>query len=78
MAVVCDDLFFARFRRNTAGSIKNEPSVDGAVKLLQQMFGNCHTEDEKVKMVEDLLDVKLLPATNMEGVHFNSERLKER
>ena len=42
------------------------------------MFGDCHTEDEKVKMVDDLLDVKLLPATNVEGVHFNADRLKER
>lgn len=78
LAVVCDDLFFARFRQSTVGSIKNEPSVDGALRLLQNMFGQCHTEDEKVKMVDDLLDVKLLPATNLEGVHFNSERLKER
>lgn len=77
-AVVCDDLFFSRFRRNTTGSIKNEPSVDGALRLLQQMFGSCHTEDEKIKMVEDLLDVKLLPATNYEGVHFNADRLRER
>ena len=78
LAVVCDDLFFARFRRNTAGTIRNEPSVEGAAKLLQQMFGNCHTEDEKIKMVDDLLDVKLLPSTTSEGVHFNAERLKER
>lgn len=78
MAVVCDDLFFARFRRNTAGTIKNEPSIDSALTLLQQMFGNCHTEDEKIKMVDDLLDVKLLPATNLEGVHFNADRLRER
>ena len=42
------------------------------------MFGECHTEDEKVKMVDDLLDVKLLPATNIEGVHFNTQRLRER
>ena len=78
LAVVCDDLFFARFRKSTSGSIKNEPSPAGSVQLLQEMFGKCHTEDEKVKMVDDLLDVKLLPSTTTEGVHFNTERLKER
>ncbi|WAR00886.1 hypothetical protein MAR_025258, partial [Mya arenaria] len=79
LAVVCDDLFFARFRRNTQGTIKNEPSsLEGGVKLLQQMFGQCHTEDEKIKMVDDLLDVKLLPSTTAEGIHFNTQRLKER
>ena len=79
LAVVCDDLFFARFRRSTQGTIKAEPSpLEGGVKFLQQMFGQCVTEDEKIKMVDDLLDVKLLPSTTTEGVHFNTARLKER
>ena len=75
LSVVCSDLFFARFRRSTQPRTDN---VQGALQLLQSMFGECHTEDEKVKMVDDLLDVKLLPATNVEGVHFNTERLRER
>ena len=76
LSVVCSDLFFARFRRSTKP--RSEDNVQGALQLLQSMFGECHTEDEKVKMVDDLLDVKLLPATNVEGVHFNTERLRER
>ena len=75
LSVVCSDLFFARFRRSTQPRNDN---VQGALQLLQSMFGECHTEDEKVKMVDDLLDVKLLPATGVEGVHFNTERLRER
>ena len=76
LSVVCSDFFFARFRRSTKP--QPEDSTQGALQLLQSMFGECHTEDEKVKMVDDLLDVKLLPATNIEGVHFNSQRLRER
>ena len=49
-----------------------------ALQLLQAMFGDCRTEEEKIKMVEDLLDVKLLPGTNLEGVHFNKERIEDR
>ena len=76
LSVVCSDFFFARFRQ--ARKPQSQENTQGALQLLQSMFGECHTEDEKVKMVDDLLDVKLLPATNVEGVHFNTERLKER
>lgn len=83
LAVVCDDLFFARYRRTTglSQSIAKSTGVNveqAALHMLQAMFGGCRTEDEKMKMVDDLLDVKLLPGTNMEGVHFNKNRLNER
>lgn len=42
------------------------------------MFGGCRTEDEKMKMVDDLLDVKFLLGINMEGVYFNKNRLNDR
>lgn len=79
LAVVCDDLFFARYRRNSAPNSGSQRNVgQAAVQMLQALFGDCKTEDEKIKMVDDLLDVKLLPGTDMEGVHFNKDRLQDR
>ncbi|VDI46614.1 Hypothetical predicted protein, partial [Mytilus galloprovincialis] len=84
LAVVCDDLFFARYRQSSGISktlAKKNPGVSvehAALQLLQAMFGDCRTEDEKMKVVEDLLDVKLLPGTDTEGVHFNKERMQQR
>ena len=84
LAVVCDDLFFARYRRSTgfsqslAKATGTQNVEQAALQLLQAMFGDCRTEEEKIKMVEDLLDVKLLPGTNLEGVHFNKERIEDR
>lgn len=46
--------------------------------MLQVMFGGCRTEDEKMKMVDDFLDVKFLLGINMEGVYFNKNRLNDR
>jgi hypothetical protein len=46
--------------------------------LLEAMFGDSHTEDEKNQVIDELLDVKLLPSTDIEGVHFNKERMQER
>lgn len=83
LSVVCDDLFFARYRRSTSLSKSMEETNDGSVetastKLLEAMFGDCHTEEEKRNMVDELLDVSLLPATDIEGVHFDKKRLQER
>lgn len=46
--------------------------------MLQVMFGGCRTEDEKMKMVDDFLDVKFFLGINMEGVYFNKNRLNDR
>lgn len=84
LAVVCDDLFFARYRRSssltqTLARANSGVNIEqAALQLLSAMFGDCRTEDEKLLMVEDLLDVKLLPGTNMDGVHFNKDRIQER
>ena len=84
LAVVCDDLFFARYRQSSGISqtlAKKNPGVSveqAALQLLQAMFGDCRTEDDKMKVVNDLLDVKLLPGTDTEGVHFNKERMQQR
>lgn len=78
-----DDLFFARYRQNSSASkalAKSAPiEIDMAAKsLLSSMFDNAGNEDVKSDVVEDLLDVRLLPGTNVDGVSFSPERLAER
>lgn len=46
--------------------------------ILQELFGECYNEEEKGKLVEDLLDLTLLPSTNEKGVLFTKERLQKR
>ena len=83
LSVVCDDLFFARYRRDssTAKTLADQSgaSVDKAASsLFAAMFGNAQTEPEKHSMVEELLDTRLLHSTDSEGVHFNKERCEDR
>ena len=42
------------------------------------MYGDTVNEDDKAAVVDGLLDTRLLPATNVEGVEFNSERIQNR
>ncbi|CAH1797049.1 unnamed protein product [Owenia fusiformis] len=84
LSVVCDDLFFARYRRSSpitktlAGTEDNASLERASNTLLNALFGECDNETEKNKMVDDLLDVKLQDGTNKDGVCFNADRMKER
>ena len=49
-----------------------------ASALMTSVMGEAQNEDEKADVVEGLLDTRLLPATNEEGVIFNNERLQQR
>lgn len=83
LVVVCDDFFFVRYKRIT-GLSQFVVKVIGVnveqvvFQMLQVMFGGCRTEDEKMKMVDDFLDVKFFLGINMEGVYFNKNRLNDR
>lgn len=82
LSVVCDDLFFARYQQSSGAAQtlaqKENVGVDRAAEaLLSAMYGEAYTEDEKHQLVEDLLDVRLLPATDVE-VQFNRARIDER
>ena len=48
------------------------------VAILQELFGECYNEEEKAQLVEDLLDLTLLPSTDEKGVIFTKQRLHER
>jgi hypothetical protein len=83
LSVVCDDLFFSRYRRESSAvqSLADSEGVSiaqAARDLLETMYGDTVNEDEKARVVDGLLDTRLLPATDVEGVEFNEERLKER
>jgi len=46
--------------------------------MLVELFGDCYNEEEKGRLVDDLLDMTVLPSTNEKGVIFNKERMRER
>lgn len=84
LAVVCDDLFFARYRRTSAlartlSSLSADDDLESASRmLLESVFGDAHTEADKSNVVEGLLDAKLLRGANKDGVHFTNEGIVER
>lgn len=84
LAVVCDDLFFARYRRTSAlartlSSLPADENLESASRmLLESVFGDAHTEADKSNVVEGLLDAKLLRGANKDGVHFTNEGIVER
>lgn len=84
LAVMCDDLFFSRYRRTSAlsqtlASLPDSIKVEEASReLLESVFGDSHTEADKSNIVEELLDLRLLRGANREGVHFTQEGLIER
>ena len=84
LAVLCDDLFFARYRRSSAlaqtlSSMPKRTDLEQASsELFESVFGEVHTESDKGNVVDELLDVQLLRGTNKDGVHFTQEGLVER
>lgn len=84
LAVICDDLFFSRYRRSSAlsqtiASLPDSIKVEEASReLLESVFGDSHTEADKSNIVEELLDLRLLRGANREGVHFTQEGLIDR
>ena len=83
ISVVCDDLFFARYRRSSSAAKTlahtNDVNVESAADtLLSIMFGDAPTEEEKVDVVKELLDTRILPGTDGKGVTFTRDRVQER
>ena len=82
LTVVCDSLFFAHHNRpsDTLQSVATAMGTDAgtAGQALQSLFGQSPTEDARTRVVEDLLDVKVLPEVDAHGRQFNAERVQER
>lgn len=83
LSVVCDDLFFARYKQQSQPARALTETAPGnlqeaAKALLTAMFDNAYNEDEKGRVVDDLIDTRLLPATDGKGTTFTPEKIKQR
>lgn len=78
LAIVCDDLFFARYRRSCVPTTSQNDDLGKVAELLESNIKG--TEDSSVHsdVVGDLLDVKLLRGSSKDGVHFSRDGLVER
>lgn len=84
LAIVCDDLFFARYRRSSV--LTQSTTLPAGEDVLEkagfELFENrpatAHFHTESRDVVGDLLDLKLLRGTSKDGVHFSHEGLVER
>lgn len=74
LAVVCNDLFFSRYRRSCISASQNDDR-DNVTDLLNA--NNSHSSIRS-DVVGDLLDVKLLRGSSKHGEHFSQNGLVER
>ena len=84
LSVVCNDLFFARYRHHPdtskeATSEQSEEKVENAAKtLLESITGDDGAEREREESVTEILDVKLMKGADGDGVHMTQEALMDR
>lgn len=82
LAIVCDDLFFARYRRSSVlGQSAVTPQTgDDLEKISSELLDNNlgKAPSARSDVVGDLLDLKLLRGSSKDGVHFSREGLVER
>lgn len=71
LAVVCDDLFFARYHQSCVSTNEMGTVVD-------ESFSGSDESSLRRDVIGDLLDVKLLRGSSKDGVHFSREGLVER
>ena len=77
LAVVCDDLFFARYRRSSSPVSQND-DLQNIGELLDSNLQRSQDTSARNDVVGDLLDVKLLRGSSKDGVHFSRDGLAER
>ena len=83
LAIACDDLFFARYRRSSVfeqSALTPQTGDDNLEKMSSEMLENNLKEAHSARsdVVGDLLDLKLLRGSSKDGVHFSREGLVER
>ncbi len=79
ISVVCNDLFFARYKRSTALASAMFSFPEETMKLeeagtfvLESVFGDAHNEADRQNVIDELLDTKLL-RNPKNDVLFNQE-----
>ena len=78
--MVCDDLFFSRYRRESSATTTLGDGSDhqgAAQALLEAMYGEAYTEEDKAGVVDQLLDVKLLEDTDNDGTMLSADRISQ-
>lgn len=82
LSVVCHTLFFAQHPQEShtvqklAATLETDAKSAGVA--LQKLFVDSPTEDAQTRIVEDLLDLKILPDVDAYGHQFSAERIKDR
>jgi hypothetical protein len=59
-----------------AAAMGTDPRSAG--QALQSLFGQSPNEDSNTRIVEDLLDIKVLPEVDAHGKQFTPDRVQER
>ncbi|EDV25654.1 uncharacterized protein TRIADDRAFT_55968 [Trichoplax adhaerens] len=72
LSVLCDDLFFSRYKTSTAVTSQDRKGLH----LLQVLFGSASNHADKVNVVDNLLDMKLKRGNDEAA--FSKEQLRSR
>lgn len=83
LAIACNDLFFARYRRSCVPTLSSlsqsdRQDLERITGLLDSDIKENQDNSIRSDVVGDLLDVKLLRGASKEGVHFSRDGLVER
>ena len=83
ISVVCNDLFFARYKRSTAlsSAMMSFPEEtmqleDAGKFVLESVFGDAHNEIDRQNVIDELLDTNLLRSSK--SIIFNQEIMFDR
>ena len=85
LCVVCNDLFFARYKRSTALNSAMMAFPEDTLQLeetgkhvLEAVFGDAHTEMDRQNVIDELLDTKLVRSSRNTSTAFNQEAMFQR
>ncbi|XP_071958404.1 uncharacterized protein [Antedon mediterranea] len=86
LSTVCNDLFFARYRRTSAltqaeqelSAEQKEKEEKSSRMLLESLFGDSHANADSENVMEQLLDMQLMRGSDSSGVNLTQEQMNER
>ncbi|XP_033122761.1 uncharacterized protein LOC117121631 [Anneissia japonica] len=86
LSTVCNDLFFARYRRTSAltqaeqdmTAEQKDKEEKSSRMLLEALFGDSHANSDKENIVDQLLDVQLIRGSDSSGTTVTQEQMNQR
>ena len=78
LSVCCSELFFARYRNSSRFSPANNSGASSTLNLLKVAFGEAETSSERLTIVDEVLDTRVMMGVDVEGKTFTHERIMER